>query len=467
MNYLDLPENRSSMMHSSLLPSFRRAAALFLLLSLIAVLGVILPGSRAGQPGVRALAGEGRPEETVSSPPSSFSQAGHVALLGVDRWQAQGYRGQGVKVAVLDTGFRGWRNHLGKALPAHVTARSFRDDGNLEAKDSQHGILCGEVIHAIAPDAELLFANWELPRVDQFLAAVRWAREQGAKVISCSVVTPNWSDGEGGGVIHQELAQLLGGGSSPSDLLCFASAGNTADRHWGGNFHDNGAGYHEWEPGQIDNPLRPWGKDPVSVELYWRPGADYDLDVFAIDDQSGTAGKPGRLVGHSATSHNKGDRSSAVVRFNPEPGRRYRVRVRLVSGQPGHFHLTSMFASVSYSMPGSGVCFPADGSLVVAMGAVDQGGKRMWYSACGPNSARPKPDFVATVPFPSQWRDRPFGGTSAAAPQGSGLAALLWSRYPGWSPNQIKRSLSSAVRDLNTPGHDWETGYGLIHLPRP
>src|SRR4051794_24761099 len=47
-----------------------------------------------------------------------------LTQLGVDAWHAAGYRGQGVKVAVLDSGFRGYRDHLGKALPANVTARS-------------------------------------------------------------------------------------------------------------------------------------------------------------------------------------------------------------------------------------------------------------------------------------------------------------------------------------------------------
>src|SRR6202008_4990249 len=121
-------------------------------------------------------------------------------------------------------------------LPEHVTARSFRADGNMEARDSQHGILCGEVVHAIAPEAELLFADWDIGRVDQFLEAVRWARQQGARIITCSVITPSWSDGEGGGVVHQALAGLLGTGKSASDLVCFASAGNTIERHWSGLF---------------------------------------------------------------------------------------------------------------------------------------------------------------------------------------------------------------------------------------
>ena len=72
-----------------------------------------------------------------------------LAQMGADRWPSAGFRGKGVKIAVLDTGWRGWRNHLGKALPASVLAHSFRADGNLEWKDNQHGILCAEVIHHV------------------------------------------------------------------------------------------------------------------------------------------------------------------------------------------------------------------------------------------------------------------------------------------------------------------------------
>src|SRR5262249_32254888 len=66
---------------------------------------------------------------------------GLLAQLGIARWPAAGYGGRGVKVAILDSGFRGYRKQLGKALPARVTVHSFRRDGNLEARDSQHGIL--------------------------------------------------------------------------------------------------------------------------------------------------------------------------------------------------------------------------------------------------------------------------------------------------------------------------------------
>ena len=79
--------------------------------------------------------------------------------------------------------------------------------------------------------------------------------------------------------------------------------------------------------------------------------------------------------------------------------------------------------------------------------------------------ARPKPDLVAPVPFPSLWRPRPFSGTSAASPQAAGLASLVWSKHPDWTAAQVWTALRQAAHDLGPPGHDYETGYGLIHLP--
>src|SRR5262249_10107179 len=159
----------------------------------------------------------------------------------------------------------GYRAYLGKALPERVTVQSFRRDGDLEARDSRHGILCGEAVHALAPEAELLLANWEPERPERFLAAVRWARRQGARGGACPAIMPTWSDGEGHGPVHEALARILGPGDRPGDLLCFASAGNTALRHWGGPFRAGGradparGGWHEWAPGRAANPIRPWG----------------------------------------------------------------------------------------------------------------------------------------------------------------------------------------------------------------
>jgi hypothetical protein len=379
-----------------------------------------------------------------------------LSRLGVDRWHAAHQRGHGVKVAILDSGFHGYRDHLGRALPERVTVRSFRADGNLEAKDSQHGILCGEVIHTLAPEAELFLANWEPDQPEQFLKAVRWARDQGCQVVSCSVIMPSWSDGEGGGKVHEALGGILGSGTKRGDVLCFASAGNIAQRHWSGPFQKGVSGFHEWTRGRSDNPLTPWGKERVSVELCCESGTPYDLSVY--DETAATE------VSHARVGGDDNPRS-AVARFDPRAGHRYDVRVRLAGGTAGPFHLVALGSGLQYNTARGSVCFPGDGPEVIAVGAVSLAGQRAAYSSCGPNSKRPKPDLVAPVPFASRWRARPFGGTSAAAPQAAALAALCWSQHPDWTAAQVRGAMQQAALDLGPPGPDCETGYGLIQLP--
>jgi hypothetical protein len=260
---------------------------------------------------------------------------------------------------------------------------------------------------------------------------------------------PSWSDGEGGGPVHAELGRLLGG------ALCFACAGNTAERHWSGPYRDDG-GFHAWQTGDRDNELSPWGRERVSVELCARPGLAFDLHVYEADGLA--------EVGRSRAC-DRGDGEPAVVRFEPQPGRTYRVRVAHARGPAGPFHLAALGANLRHTTPRGSIPFPGDGPHVVTVGAVDTAGRRLCYSSCGPNSPQPKPDFVAPVPFPSFCRGRPFSGTSAAAPQAAGLAALLWSRYPDWTADRVRNALRAAARDLGPAGHDHETGYGLIGLP--
>jgi subtilisin family serine protease len=413
-------------------------------------------GGRLARPSF-CLAAEATPDAEFV--PFDPDPVGHRARLmgwmGVRAWHEAGFRGRGLQVAVLDSGFAGYRTQLGKALPAAVKATSFRTDGNLEARDSQHGTLCAEVLHALAPEADLLLANWEPERPESFLAAVRWARREGARVLTCSVIMPSWSDGEGHGPAHAELARALGKGDKPGDALLFASAGNTARRHWSGVFRDAG-GWHEWAPGVTDNAVKPWGGERVSVELCWQGDARYE--VVVTDRTAGREVGRSRWPGLSATR-------CAVVAFAPQAGHDYAVRVRRLGPADGPFHLVVLGGALTHSTRRGSVPFPGDGPEVIAVGAVDEGGRRVSYSSCGPNSGQPKPDLSATVPFPSLFRARPFTGTSAAAPQAAALAALVWSRHPDWTAAQVGAALRQAAVPTGPGGHDSETGYGRVHLP--
>jgi hypothetical protein len=333
-------------------------------------------------------------------------------------------------------------------------------DHDLEARDSQHGILCAEVVHALAPEAELLFASWEPDEPHSFLDAVQWARAEGARVLSCSLIMPGWSDGEGGGEIHQALAKLLGTGRAERDALCFASAGNTALRHWSGPFRPDAQGRHQWSLGQPKNSLTPWGRERVTVELYGPTHTAYEVQV--CNSASGT------VVGSARVGADSRHRSQPIVRFEPDANATYHICLRgpAQAAPAEKFHLVVLGGNLAHATANGSVAFPGDGALVYAVGAVDPAGRRVGYSACGPNSPRPKPDFVAVVPFPSMCRDRPFAGTSAAAPQAAGLAAVMLSRHPEWAPTQVFDALRLAAEDLGPPGHDHETGYGSIRLPR-
>ncbi|MBP3955785.1 S8 family serine peptidase [Gemmata sp. G18] len=385
------------------------------------------------------------------------TRAAHLATLGSPDWVDAGFRGQNVKVLVLDTGFRGYRDQLGKSLPAKVTVHSGRKDRNLEFKDSQHGILVAEVVHAIAPDAELLLANWNTEEPETFLDAVKWAREQGARIITCSVVMPSWSDGEGNGPIHKRLSELLGDGTKPGDPLFFSCAGNTARRHWSGTFAPNADGFHEWTAGVSLNAISPWYDDRVALDLCWSdPGARYRLEV--IDTETG---KPAAGV----TYREQADPPASVARFIPQSNKSFAVRVHQEKGKPGKFHLNSLASYLGETRLAGSIPFPGDGPEVVTVGAVSLDLKRASFSACGPNSPRPKPDVVAPIPFGSYTRSQPFSGTSCATPQGAASAALCISRNPEWTSAKVRGYLTDWARDLGPTGHDCETGYGLVHLP--
>ncbi len=385
---------------------------------------------------------------------STETRAQTLARMGVKPWHTRGLLGKGVKVAILDSGFRGYRAYLGSALPKTVLTRSFRKDGNLEAKKSQHGILCAEVVHALAPQAQLLLANWEPNHPVQFLQALKWARHHGAKILSCSISISTLSDAEGGGPVHKELTRLLSQGKD--EALFFACAGNTAERHWGGDFNAGTYGYHDWGNRAIDNQVIPWGSDDVSVELCGAKGMDFELLVY----DATTRTLLGRARAEASSIHR-----CAVIRFRPKEDHTYYARVRRVNGNRGRFHLFVLGGSLKTTRSRGSIPFPGDGKSVVTIGAVDTRLSRMSYSSCGMGSSRAKPSFVAMVPFQSSWRERPFTGTSAAAPQAAGLAALLWSGFPKWDAKKVRSILKQSALDLGNDGHDPETGHGLVRIP--
>ncbi len=79
------------------------------------------------------------------------------------------------------------------------------------------------------------------------------------------------------------------------------------------------------------------------------------------------------------------------------------------------------------------------------------------------------PDGVATSFFGNLSGTGPnayyqFFGTSAATPHIAGAAALLLQQSPTSTPAQVTTNLETTATDIFTPGYDFTTGFGFIHI---
>ena len=98
-------------------------------------------------------------------PPESFEASSTVPGNGPDvhgspAWNQAGYRGQGIKVGIIDVGFEGIRGLLGSELPQTVKGRCYRvlvdestNDLQLCENGKNHGTIVAETVMDIAPDA--------------------------------------------------------------------------------------------------------------------------------------------------------------------------------------------------------------------------------------------------------------------------------------------------------------------------
>lgn len=56
-----------------------------------------------------------------------------------------------------------------------------------------------------------------------------------------------------------------------------------------------------------------------------------------------------------------------------------------------------------------------------------------------------------------------FDGTSMATPHVAGVAALVWSHHLSCGASDIRRALIETAEDIDSPGKDKQTGYGLVN----
>jgi len=411
-----------------------------------------------------------------------------VSVMNAAAWHTAGFMGDGVKVGIIDVGFLGFTSLLGTDLPAIVTSKNFVDGETDPQVDgtSEHGTACAEIVHDVAPGADLYLA-----KVDTALDlqdAMLWLKDiHQVDIISTSLILFNMTPGDGTG----EFANWVNYARS-ADILWVTAAGNSRENHWGGTFSDTDGDInqaHNFDVSHNETCLGPSGACylippgvPITIYLRWDDWTtvtqDYDLTLvrctsdwlscsdydWSWDHQDGSPGQTPTEAIFSVTSGAEAFYLLAVENY--------------ASTRDVDFELFSIEAPLEFQVYARSIANLADAPGAVTVAALD-----VWpsypqesYSSEGPTNGPSgtagggfiKPDIAAFANVSTEsYGPGGFNGTSAATPHVAGAAALIKSAYSSFTPDQLQTYLEINAVDMGSPGMDTLFGYGRLLLPPP
>jgi len=395
-------------------------------------------------------------------------QEGRIRGQGVDvteagEWQGRGLTGQGVKVGVLDLGFGGYQDLLGTELPETVTVQAFGDDTMFDRE--VHGTACAEIVHEMAPEAELYLAYYDGSDVAMG-QAIEWLMEQKVDIISNSTGSNGLTPMDGTG-----FAEDLVDHARDQGIFFVSAAGNEADTHWRGQFVDSdGNNIHEFFPDTEVIPFIPFGPGvQTEIILSWDDWqtVDQDYDLILMDEDGTLLGKSEDPQGGGA-----GDMPIEGFLYEFEDNEIYLLSIENYDGLARGDATFDLFIHgglmhPDYIVPQHSLSSPADANGAFAVGAVNWADDVLEvYSSQGPTTdGRIKPDLAAPSVVDSRsYAPEAFDGTSAATPHVAGAAALVLQAFPDMSPDKLADLLQERALDLGDSGPDNAFGAGRLSL---
>ena len=413
-------------------------------------------------PGVRLVRRPYRPHAQVLSE--------GVFSIGVPDNYFAGVRGQGVKVAVIDEGFKGAHPDT---LPGDMPGFWYYDHTGegIYAGESVHGTACAEIIHDMAQEAEL-----HLYKVGDILDLEN-AKDQCIRddidIINHSIGWFGYGIGDGRG-----RACDIVNDAAEKGILWVNAAGNDAKSHYDGFWFDSDDdGWHnfegedetlafEAEEGKEIRVFLTWNDWPVSQE-------NYDLYLF-FTNSSGDLERVTASTNRQSRFANNPPVES--IEYKVERSGKYGIVIRSEDARPRKLKIWSLNHDFEeYSVAGNSIGSPADARGAMSVGAVHYDEYDLgWiadYSSRGPTTdGRFKPELVApsgvsTVSYGGSEDFYGYTGTSAAAPHVAGAAALIKSANPSFSREDLWNALVEATVDTGDRGQDNTFGHGKLVLP--
>jgi subtilisin family serine protease len=109
--------------------------------------------------------------------------------------------------------------------------------------------------------------------------------------------------------------------------------------------------------------------------------------------------------------------------------------------------------------------YPAALSQCIAVGASSPDSRLAYFSNYGPEQELVAPGVSILSTVPGAGYDSA-NGTSMAAPQVSGVAALVLAKDYGLSASEVRAILDASAIDMGVAGRDVQYGYGLVNAKR-
>jgi hypothetical protein len=408
-----------------------------------------------------------------------------VSKTNADAWHAQGITGAGVKIGIVDF-FDGAAWSAAQSAgevppPAGTICRSNGSSCNIYGFGSPHGVAVAEIVHEMAPDAQIYLAT--ALTTSDLQAVVDYFAARGVHIISRSLTSRFDGPGDGTGALNQVAA-----GAVSQGMLFVNAAGNTAGtgtqnfagRYWRSPWLDaNNNAFLDFAPGQEVLPFycsfangvrwNDWGPDRTDYDVYifdtLDAAAAFNPKYSSLNDQ-GAGAPPLEMLDFACAPPQDGQADvdyMAIHIYHPGGGTagdelEFMINLGgIYFWQNPHSASAPISDSANSGVLSIGAIDPATGTLIAP------------YSAWGPtNDNRTKPDISAAACVSSFTYSGCFAGTSSSAPAVSGAAALVRSAGLAATPSQLRTYLlNNATEDRGAPGTDNIYGKGELVLPAP
>jgi len=377
-------------------------------------------------------------------------------LFGAGDWGEARIRGQHERIAILDVGFAGYARQLGRELPE--TVQTDFANGLWETYD--HGVSVAEIVHDVAPDAEL--SLYQFLTDVEFEQAVERMIDDDPDVVNASIGFDNIWAADGESHLSKAVDRLV----RKTGAVWVNAAGNEGMSYRHGPLTDiDSDGILEL--GGLED-IRLLSEDEQYIVLRWQ-SSSWNLDFLLINEAGEICAEANWPQPAQAPAL---EVWGGVDCVGP-------TRLRIVEGEPtisfgrrAEGDSASLYAYYGLAeadrSPEGSLTVPADARGAIAVGACDVGtGAAPDWSSRGPTEdGSVKPDLCA--PFIASTATAGAGafiGTSAAAPLVTGLAALIIDGEGLTDdPEAVREALQAAAQDFGEPGQDTTFGWGAPQM---